>query len=341
MAGASHELSDAILINPNDQNQLVNALYKALTMPEEEQQFHMEQMQALVKRYNINHWVSLFMDRLSYIKIKQLSMATTLLDSNEASTIHSEYRNAENRLLFLDYDGTLVGFQDAPQKARPDQELMTLLQKLTADHKNRVVIISGRDRKTLQDWLGKFDVDIIAEHGVWLKEGSEDWQMIKNLSSDWKKDIRPIMELQVSRTPGSFIEEKDFSLVWHYRKVEKGLGEMRARELHTHLSYLASNINLQVMEGSMVIEIKNTEVNKGAAAARWLEKFPADFVLALGDDRTDEDMFRAMPEEAYTIKVGHSRSSARFYLESVQDVRNILKELPNEPKIKAGLRISA
>src|SRR5690606_35867387 len=150
---------------------------------------------------NIHHWVNLFMDRLSYIKIKQLSMATTPLDKQEADVLHREYFNAQSRLIFLEYDGTLVGFQDAPQKSRPDQQLISLLQKVTADHKNRVVIISGRDRKTLQDWLGKLDVDIIAEHGVWLKEGGEDWQMIRNLSSDWKKDIRPIMELSVSRTP--------------------------------------------------------------------------------------------------------------------------------------------
>lgn len=341
MAGASKELSDALLINPNDQNQLVRAMYRALTMPEEEQRFRIEQMQASLQRYNINHWVSLFMDRLSYIKIKQLSMATTPLDVQEAAVLHLEYAQAKNRLIFLDYDGTLVGFQDAPQKARPDQELISLLQQFTADHKNRVVIISGRDRQTLQDWLGQLDVDIIAEHGVWLKEGSEGWQTIRTLQSDWKKDIRPILELQVSRTPGSFIEEKDFSLVWHYRKVEKGLGELRARELHNHLSYLASNINLQVMEGNMVIEIKNTEVNKGAAASRWLEKFPAEFVLALGDDRTDEDTFKAMPPNAYSIKVGNGRSSARYSLESVKDVRRILKELLTEPKTNTKLRISA
>ncbi|KAA9346150.1 bifunctional alpha,alpha-trehalose-phosphate synthase (UDP-forming)/trehalose-phosphatase [Adhaeribacter soli] len=341
MAGASKELSDAILINPNDQNQLIQALYKALTMPEEEQHMHMVQMQESLRRYNIHHWVNLFMDRLSYIKIKQLSMATTLLDQHEVQVLNSEYVNAQNRLIFLDYDGTLVGFQDAPQKARPDQELVTLLENLTADHKNRVVIISGRDRVTLDDWLGKLDVDIIAEHGVWLKEGGEDWHMIRNLSSDWKRDIRPIMELQVSRTPGSFIEEKDYSLVWHYRKVEKGLGELRARELHTHLSYLASNINLQVMEGNMVLEIKNTEVNKGAAATRWLEKFPAEFIMALGDDRTDEDTFRAMPPSAFTIKVGNTRSSARYYVDAVRDVRRIIRDLLTQNKANSKLRISA
>jgi trehalose 6-phosphate synthase/phosphatase len=341
MAGASKELSDAILINPNDEKQFVEALFRALTMPREEQRTHLLQMQASLQRYNINHWVNLFMDRLSYIKIKQLSLSTTHLEKQEALEITEDYQHANQRLIFLDYDGTLVGFQDVPEKARPDQELLDLLQQITLDPKNRVIIISGRDRHTLDNWLGHLDVDIIAEHGVWLKEGNEGWHTLRNLRNDWKKDIRPVLELQVDRTPGSFIEEKEYSLVWHYRKVERGLGELRARELHNHLSYMAANINLQVMEGSMVLEIKNIEVNKGAAASRWLENYPSDFVLAIGDDRTDEDTFRAMPNDAYTIKVGGNRSAARFYVDTIQDVRKMLSDLMKENKSKSKLRISA
>ena len=341
MAGASKELSDAILINPNDEKQLVDALYRALTMPREEQRMHITQMQTSLKRYNINHWVNLFMDRLSYIKIKQLSLSTTHLEKQEVLEMAEDYQQANQRLIFLDYDGTLVGFQDSPEKARPDQELLDLLQHLTLDPKNRLVIISGRDRQTLDSWLGHLDVDIIAEHGVWLKETGEGWHTLRNLRNDWKKDIRPVLELQVDRTPGSFIEEKEYSLVWHYRKVERGLGELRARELHNHLSYMAANINLQVMEGSMVLEIKNIEVNKGAAASRWLENYASDFVLAIGDDRTDEDTFRAMPNSAFTIKVGGTRSAARFYVDTFQDVRKMLTELMKENKSKSKLRISA
>ncbi len=151
--------------------------------------------------------------------------------------------------------------------------------------------------------------------------------MIQPLRNDWKEEIRPIMEQHVSRTPGSLLEEKDYSLVWHFRKVETGLGELRASELMSHLSYIASSINLQVLEGDKVVEIKNTEVNKGKAAYRWIETYPHDYVMAIGDDKTDEDTFRAMPEHAFTIKVGNARSAAKYYVESYREVRSLLINL--------------
>ena len=127
-------------------------------------------------------------------------------------------------------------------------------------------------------------IDIIAEHGVWLKERHKGWFTISSLSKAWKNELRAVLELYVSRTPGSFIEEKDFSLVWHFRRVENGLGELRSRELTSHLKYLTTNKNLNVLEGDKVVEVKNAEVNKGRAALMWLDKFPHEFTFALGDD---------------------------------------------------------
>ena len=170
---------------------------------------------------------------------------------------------------------------------------------------------------------------MIAEHGVWLRKHETDWRMIQNLDNSWKEDIRPIFEMYVSRTPGTLLEEKDFALVWHYRKVDPVLGETRAGELSSHLNYLIANRNLQVMEGDKIVEIKNIEVNKGIAASRWLHEYQSDFVLAIGDDRTDEDTFRVMPENAYTIKVGNIRSMAKYHLHSPQNVRGLLQQLVN------------
>jgi len=143
------------------------------------------------------------------------------------------------------------------------------------------------------------------------------------------------MEQYVDRTPGSFIEEKDYSLVWHFRKVEAGLGELRSRELAGHLSYLATNNGLQVIEGDMSVEVKNVEVSKGRAASRWLEKYKTDFVMAIGDDWTDEDTFLAMPKTAVTIKVGLGNSAARFSIQSHVEVMNLLQMLANTEKQKA------
>lgn len=327
MAGASKELSDAIQINPNDIHALVDAIYQALNMSESEQKNRMEVMQKSLKHYNIHHWVNLFMDRLKHIKAEQHSLKTKILDESTKSLIQESYAKANHRLLLLDYDGTLTDFSGNPQLAVPNEELHQLIDRLVADPKNKLVIISGRDKSTLEEWFGNKPIEFVAEHGVWKKEQNKKWETITHLTNHWKIEMKNVLEGYVDRTPGSFIEEKDYSLVWHYRKVETGLGEIRTRELTSHLKYLAGNQNLHVLEGNMVVEIKNSEVNKGRAAEFWLNKFPSEFILAIGDDVTDEDTFLAMPNHAYTIKVGTAASAAKFSLQSVQEVRSLLIDL--------------
>jgi len=327
-AGAARELSDALIINPTDVGQLVEAMHEALVMPEEEQITRMSAMQTLVKRYNVFSWTRLFMNQLAYTKMKQHTLATEKLDAAATTQLLTDFKTASQRLILLDYDGTLVGFHANPQRAEPDQELRLLLRALTEVPNTRVVLISGRDRGTLDKWLGQLPVDFITEHGVWLRAAGEEWELFQAMQNDWMRELRPVLELYVARTAGSFIEEKDYSLVWHYRRADADLGDVRARELLAHLAFMTANTELQVMEGNKVLEIKNAGINKGTAAARWLARYPADFILALGDDRTDEDTFRALPPEAYTIKVGSTgRSLARFNIGSPAEVRQLLRKL--------------
>ncbi len=327
MAGASKELSDAILINPNDLNQMAEALKSALTMPIKKQIAAMDTMQRSLKRYNIHRWVNLFMDRLSYIKSEQKALETQIVDDEIRTEIKKSYQEANERLIFLDYDGTLVGFFGDPNDSKPDKELKLILKKLTEDKRNRVVVISGRGRATLTEWLKGYDLEIIAEHGVWLREKGKDFRTITNLNDTWKEPLQKVLDGYVNRTPGSFIEKKDYSLVWHYRKVETGLGEARTRELTSHLKYLTIDKNIKVLEGNKVVEIKNSEIDKGRAAAVWVNKYPADFVMACGDDWTDEDTFKAVPDSAYSIKVGSTSSAARYRVPDYLEIRDILKSL--------------
>jgi trehalose 6-phosphate synthase/phosphatase len=327
MAGASKELSDALLINPNNVSLMADTIYQALTMPEEAQIVHLSLMQAILKHYNIHHWFSIFMNRLNHVLSIQNSMESHRFDLQTREMIFGKFKRAKKRLLFLDYDGTLIGFFTDPNAAKPDAALIGILKKLAADERNRVIIISGRDRGTLDRWLGSLPISIVAEHGVWLRMKKGNWESMAHLQGAWKNDFRPVLETYVDRTPGSFIEEKDFSLVWHFRKVEAGLGELRSRELTSHLKYLTSGKNLNVLEGDMVVELKNADVNKGIAAQRWLSNRDAGFVMAIGDDWTDEDTFKAMPENSVTIKVGSTTSSAKYNIPSVKEVRSFLKSL--------------
>jgi trehalose 6-phosphate synthase/phosphatase len=327
MAGASKELIDALIVNPNNIGAIARALHEALNMPVAEQQRRMKQMRQVVAKFNISHWVKLFMTRLQEVKQLQQSMLARRMSMDMQSQVRNHYKKSAQRAIFLDYDGTLVGFQTNIDLASPDQELYQLLKALTHDKANHVVMISGRKHETLEEWLGQLPLDLIAEHGAWHKKYGEDWQRIPGLTAHWKQDIMPILDTFMDRTPGSFIEEKSYSLVWHYRKVETGLGELRANELMNTLRYFTSDIGLQILPGDKVIEIKNMEINKGKATLAWLQESEFDFTLAIGDDHTDEDIFKALPQEAVTIKVGSQVSAAKYYLRNHHEVRAFLRTL--------------
>ncbi len=328
MAGAAQELGEAIIVNPNSQDELVNAIDKALKMPPEEQQRLNRIMQKRLMRYDINRWVADFLTRLDDAWSMQQTNTQSLLTSAVQKQLVADYADSNRRLFLLDYDGTLVSFADKPEHAPPTQEVRSLLKALAASPQNEVVITSGRNRNTLLEWFGNLDIGLIAEHGAWIRERSGKMHAPRLLSDEWKKEILPLVELCTDRTPGSFIEEKPDSLVWHYRKTDPVLGSLRAKELKDDLVHLTSNFGLVVVEGKKVIEIKNAIVNKGRAASHWLSK-GWGFILALGDDKTDEDLFGALPPMAYSIKVGLGPSKARYNLTSQRDVLPLLAKLQN------------
>ena len=326
-AGAAQELGEAIIINPNNQEEIVQALAKALEMPEQEQIERNRIMQKRLRRYDVVQWANEFMDKLLYTKKLQREMEEKGLTYEMQRKLTSAFQHSDKALFLLDYDGTLVPFSPKPMEAMPGANLLRLLEELARNPRNEVVLISGRDKDTLESWFGGLDVGLVAEHGMWIKEKGGGWETIETLTSDWKEEVHPILESWVDRTPGSFIEEKEFSLVWHYRKANPRLGQLRARELMNNLSNTIATLNLQVLEGSKVVEVKNTDINKGRTASRWISRKKWDFILALGDDWTDEDTFRVLPSTAWSIKVGFGASAARFSLSSPSKATSLLRKM--------------
>jgi trehalose 6-phosphate synthase/phosphatase len=327
MAGAAQELGEALTVNPNSREDVARALKDALTMPEEEQIVRNRRMQSRLQRYTVERWAHDFVERLAQTKKAQGELGLRELTSQIRAQLQDDYRSSRRRLLLLDYDGTLVSFVGKPERARPDEWLLARLEKLCADPQNHVVIVSGRDKTTLEEWLGHLPLSMIAEHGVWVRTEEAGWQTIEPLDNDWKDEIRPILELYVDRTPGSLLEEKEFSLVWHYRRASPELSAVRVTELRDAILNITGNLNLGVLEGNKVLEVKNSGINKGRTVMRWLAREDWDFILALGDDWTDEDTFAVLPDTAYSIKVGVYPSRARFNVPAVEDVRNLLAGL--------------
>ena len=327
MAGAAEEMGEALIVNPNNREEIVESLRDALLMPDDEQIERNKAIQKRLQRYDVKRWAKDFINSLIHFNELQQELSTKRFTNEIKSKLLDDYSKSNTRLILLDYDGTLVHFAERPEKAKPDEELLKLLTSLASNVKNEIVIISGRDRATLDKWFGALNIGLVAEHGAWIKERGKNWKTIEPLKNDWKKEILPVLEMYVDRTPGSFIEEKDFSVVWHYRNCNPELAAVRVKELKDILLNLTANLDIGVMEGNKVIEVKNINVNKGRAVLKWISKRQWDFILAIGDDLTDEDIFAVLPDTAYSIKVGLGSSKAKFYVESVVDVRCLLSKL--------------
>ena len=328
MAGAAHELNEALIINPNNFDQIVESIKQALEMPEEEQKRRNKVLQRRLKRYSVEKWAKDFMKNLEETKNTRKAFKTIELTENIKKDLFEKYSSAQRRILFLDYDGTLINFVDKPEDAKPDETLKILIKRLAEQENTRVVLISGRDKETLGKWWKDVPVELISEHGVWLRPVDHDWELSENLNNSWMKTIRPVLETFVDRTPGTFIEEKNYSLAWHFRKANPELGEVRANELSTVLRDMISNHGLSVLQGNKVLEIKNSGVNKGKAANKRLtEKY--DFIFAIGDDWTDEYLFTELPDYATTVKVGMNKTDAKYFLNNVEQVRELLEGFVN------------
>lgn len=333
MAGAAKELTEALTINPNSNEEIVAALRRALTMPADEQRRRNRVMRERLGTYDVFHWVRQFFHRLGEVREMSDVLAIKFLDPASRQRLVADYRRATSRLLIFDYDGTLVPFANDARAAVPDEQILTLLGRLTATPSNHVVILSGRDRHSLTDWLGHLDATLVAEHGGWVRHRSNGrWQATGDPAADaWKKEIRPILELFAARIPGSSVEEKDYSLVWHYRKSEPDSASAAARELLDTLSNILANLNIQVLPGSCALEVRTMGIGKGVFYTNFLASGEDRFILAMGDDWTDEDLFVVLPPCAYSIKIAPRMSKARFNVRNIRDARSLLEKLASVP----------
>lgn len=332
LAGASKELTESLLINPHSINEVMQAIYLALHMPDSEQKSRMASNLEIVKEFDIYRWIRVFFLRFREIKRVQKKHTAKKLSDTIKPHLLAEYAHAQKRLFLLDYDGTLVGFHKDAAKALPAPHLLDTLNQLKNDKKNTVIVISGRAKDDLHNWLSDHVHFLIGEHGVKSNFPNGEWHQEEDLNTLWKNPVRRIMRHLTRLTPGTYLEEKDFSLAWHYRRADPDLASLRSRELAERLQYLISQYNLKLLDGDKVIEVKNAVLSKGTAAKKLINELKPDFIVAMGDDVTDEDMFYELPSSAFSIKIGTERSAAKYYLESQEKVSDFLESFLNHKK---------
>ncbi len=337
MAGASRELHEALVVNPNNRVEVADALRRALEMPEAEQVRRNRLMRTRLEEHDVRHWAAHFLDRLEESVAQSRSLAVRLMTRADREGLAAAYSKARRRLFLLDYDGTLVPFAQDPAQAVPSSRTLALVKALCASPSNRVVVISGRRKDDLSVWFDGLWTTLVAENGAWVRRSDKgEWEPTVVLDTRWKERIRPILERFSHRVPGSSIEEKETSIVWHYRRVDANTGAVAARELIDTLTNLTANLELVVFIGNRAVEVRSSRVSKGTFFQTHLAGEEWDFILAIGDDWTDESLFSALPPGSHSIRIGLSASTARFNLESAGEALDVLERLLTEDRTGAG-----
>jgi trehalose 6-phosphate synthase/phosphatase len=339
-AGAATELGEALHVNPYDVDALAGTIERALTMPRDERRERMTALRRRVQEHDVHRWASAFLDALTADRTRASATSMDLASMPVLRRLFDRLRPDQDLVVLIDYDGTLVPFAERPIDAIPDSESLDLLLRLSQRPRTRVHVISGRSRASIEAWLGHLPVGLHAEHGLWSRVRPDgEWRTNVNTKVEWREPVRKLMEHFTSTTGGTFIEDKTASIAWHYRTAtadhsdEATFGDMQARELRLLLNELLSNAPVEVIAGNKVVEVRPHGLHKGIIVPSILADSPEHALLvALGDDRTDEDLFAALPDGSLTIKVGDGDSRALYRIGNVEEARRVIGALAGIPE---------
>jgi len=327
MAGASKELGETIIVNPNNILSIVAALKKAINLPVKNKININKTMRSRLKRYNVSRWAEDFFTKLKEMKKFAKTLEANKLDTQLQQDIIKNYKNSNKRLLLLDYDGTILPYIKENESIEIPQEIKKILKKISHNKKNNLVILSDKSKELLDQWFNNIEVDLVSDQGAYIKKYDDEWQRFDRFDGSWKDKLLPILKLFVDRTPGSRIREKEFSLIWDFSNASFDQGVLRSRELVNELLGITSNLELQILEREKEVEIRVSGLSKEHAALRWLMNQDWDFVLAISDGFTSSRFFEYLPRKSYTIKVGIPEAKSKYYVDSHDEIVNFLKKL--------------
>ena len=328
-AGAASELAEAVMMNPFDVDRTAEIIHRALTLPADERLARMRALRRRVLSYDVHHWVRSYLESLEEATDRSDSSAFAPTPPARLEKLCDDMRRADDLLLVLGYDGTLVPFASAPELSKPDEDLLVLLRRLAARPRTEIHVVSGSSRDVIEQRFGDIPIHLHAEYGFWERvKGAVVWEGGEVPVQEWRDQVLQVLENFTARTPGSLIEEKTVSVAWHYRMAEPEFGAFQANELTLHLSQLLSNEPVEIVTDDKLIEVRQTGVDKGIVVPRLLAQSPPGvFVVAMGDDRNDEELFAALEGRGTTIHVGGGTSMADVRVPSIDAARRLLASL--------------
>ena len=303
-------------------------------------------------------------------KIMDLKAGFNPLDTKD---VCKSYRASRHRLILLDWGGTLIAAHEKSDKLQAyamatghaerdslPKELQIVLESLTNDMKNNIFVVSGKEQPAVSQYFSSIrGLGLGAEHGFYYKWPREDdlaainagminrgkWQTIMEIGDQaWKETAKVVMDIFVQRTYGTYIETKGNALIWQFSEADPEFGYMQSKELVDHLSVIMAPYPVEVIRGGGVsdgyIEVRPAGASKGLFLEHCLLTMKnmgqeVDFILAIGDDSSDEPMFHAINEilkdqpnlNAYAVTVGKKPTAAAAYIDDPTDVLELLTSL--------------
>jgi trehalose 6-phosphate synthase/phosphatase len=325
-AGAGDELADALFVNPYDVDGVAHAMARALAMEPEERRRRMEALREVVHESTVHDWADRFLNCLAQ---SAAAAPSSYLPEDALQVLAAGgFPRSGPVALLVDYDGTLVPYAPTPDGAKPDAELLRLLGALTASPDISLHLVSGRSIDTLNRWFSNVDAELWAEHGaVHRQSASGVWEHLVPSTRQWIDRVRPILEEATAAAPGALVEEKSTSIAWHFRRVDPSIAERQLKLVRQRVERIVRTSPVEMLDGRMVLEFRPRGVSKGLVVRYIIGRGVSGPLVAIGDDKTDEDMFAALPSSGIAIRVGEGPTTARYRLADSDAVRQLLEQL--------------
>jgi trehalose-phosphatase len=246
--------------------------------------------------------------------------------------IFDELKSERRIILFLDYDGTLAPIRENPRLAILTKHMHKLMCDLNAHDNISIYIVTGRSHSGIKNVFKIKDITLISNHGFQINEQNKNWFHPEiNHFIPLLKKIRLLLINELNSLPSVFVEDKKLTLTVHYRNVENKIIPLVKKKVRDVIAGYSDELHNTF--GKKVVEIRpNVKWNKGEAVLMILKNLrlrkETTSILYIGDDKTDEDAFKALKNKAITIVVGRKQKShADYYVRNIDEVQNVLERI--------------
>lgn len=246
--------------------------------------------------------------------------------------VRAARERAGHLLVGLDFDGTLTAIVPRPQDAVLPRAARQVLERLGRRADTELAVLSGRALDDVRARVDVANVYYAGNHGLEIE--GPDVVHVHPAAAESTRAMRSLvqaLERELGHIPGVVVEDKQITISVHYRGAAAH-EQQRVRDVAVEMGQGVSR--LRVTEGKKVVELRpDVDWHKGAALQHIMSVLPhglAGPALFIGDDLTDEDAFRALPEGGWGIVVAEhvpAHTAASAWLRTPEEVLAWLDEL--------------